>query len=99
MIKLFTILTNIIKELRANDAMLEKPVFLRKFLYDIVEGSYGESTLTYRDVYVFMEQVEGDMIRGDYGLINKLDEIYQSIRSIPSDESLQELEDLVKGPL
>ena len=97
MIKLLTILKNILKESRESDAMLEKPQFLRNFLNSVVDGKYGERNITYKDVFNFMNQAEKDMMMGDYELLDKLSELYQVIRSIPNEEIFQELEDLVKN--
>ena len=97
MIKLLTILKSILKESRESDAMLERPEFLRNFLNSVVDGKYGESNITYQDVFSFMNQAERDMTVGDYELLDKLSELYQVIRSLPNEGTFQELEDLVKN--
>ena len=97
MIKLLSILKKIITESRESDAILEKPEFLRKFLNGIVDGRYGESNLTHRDVYDFMDQVERDLAMGDSELLDRAIELYQTIRSSSDIEILRELIDLVKN--
>jgi hypothetical protein len=62
-------LAGILKESRADDAMLDKTERMDNFLNDIVDGQYGEPSITYQDVSNFMNEAERELSSGESYLI------------------------------
>jgi hypothetical protein len=90
-------LAGIIKESRGDDMMLDKTQRMDNFLSDIVDGEYGEPNITYQDVSNFMNEAERELSSGESYLIDKLEELYQELKSAFTEETLEEIEMLVKS--
>lgn len=90
-------LAGILKESRADDAMLDKAERMDNFLNDIVDGQYGEPSITYQDVSNFMNEAERELSSGESYLIDELEGLYQELQSAFTEETLKAIEELVKS--
>jgi hypothetical protein len=90
-------LAGILKESRADDAMLDKTERMDNFLNDIVDGQYGEPSITYQDVSNFMNEAERELSSGESYLIDELEGLYQELQSAFTEETLKAIEELVKS--
>jgi hypothetical protein len=90
-------LAGILKESRADDAMLDKAERMDNFLSDIVDGQYGEPSITYQDVSNFMNEAERELSSGESYLIDELEGLYQELQSAFTEETLKAIEELVKS--
>jgi citrate lyase gamma subunit len=77
--------------------MLDKTERMDNFLNDIVDGQYGEPSITYQDISNFMNEAERELSSGESYLIDELEGLYQELQSAFTEETLKAIEELVKS--